>query len=452
MAGKDPSVELGCITEYLRRSDRRSQASILVMDFKDSTARKVKSGTPLLALAHILLHNLMPLSASAKKAVCKLTGDGCILVFPERDFETLEAACLAAVEEAVCFSARVEQITSSLRPARDGSAWGLYTKCALNVGEVYLVNYRELYGISQDAEELKELLRALSAPVLDLLPATDDPHGESVDLAFRILAHCKSNQILASSLFCASLGGSGLLGPFSVSDESEEVYAKGALGDMLEVKEIVPSRETAKGISPKQSIDWQWARPVLEALKLTDEALDGIYRSLRTNRASCTTLLQTLSNGKGPVWTDSSSPEREALWRFLDAFQKPVGEPSEPFPVQLAPLANMTSGKLVTQIHDYLTLPDVDLHLYADNTKMRVLRLRADCLDHALEEFLGATSFCEESAKDRFVSDQIEDTGRFKNVVEAAVQFIIALDKTYLQLSVAIDKALRAVLGLSPKV
>ena len=203
MQSLDPAKQFKFIGDYLL-AGRGQRIAVLVVDFAGSTARKEYSASTVLALQHILFHNLLALRACHRGVLCKLTGDGCILSFPEARFGTIEEACRAAAREAVEFSSAVNDWSARLKQALDGSETGIPTKCALHVGEAYLVNYSDLYNTTQNNDELRRIFPQLSAT--ELSPTAGDPHGSPIDLAHRILAHTKKDQILASDSFCQVLG------------------------------------------------------------------------------------------------------------------------------------------------------------------------------------------------------------------------------------------------------
>ena len=447
-AGHDPSVTFRWIGDDLLRGQGEQSAAILVVDFAGSTARKARSPVPLLALEHILFHNLLGVRAVARDAECKLTGDGCILCFPVARFESTQNACAAAASEAMGFSEEVLHQNSVLREALDGSQWGIRTKCALHFGGVYLVDYTSLYELARTHPGLGNLFPPL--PDGRFSSTSADPHGEAVDLAFRVLGHCKEGQLLASEEFVTALGQIQDSSPFVLADEHVAVHAKGAPNDEIRVQEVSGRDSHPKGVSPSEHIDWDAAKPLCEALKLADDSLNQMLGVSERHRVPCEDLINHLQPGHSV--TDNDWPnERESLYKFIVVFTTRARESSPALP---ASLSEQHLGVIVGKLDEILRDFGVDLSAWCrepfDMNGVEDLHSRTEAVATAMKEFLGAGSISEETVRRRIIEDALPNGLGLGALADAAARYLTAVRHAHIVLRHVIDATMRTTLGLAP--
>lgn len=268
---EDPTVAFKWLIQEITEPANRSHAAIAVVDFVDSTGRKTRSHSETLELAHILFHNLLAARGVRNGAAVKFTGDGCILSYKVDEGLDLATACLHAIDDLTRFSGDITTVNNLLRKPSDNRGWGIWTKCALHVGNVVFVNYSHLYCIGSTDSEFGTYLPSLEC---DLVSIPFDAHGQAIDLACRVLNHCKTGQILASEDFVNSIDMSILPNNYRIQIDSgpTEIDAKGAADGKLRVYEVVTEGANTMGVSSERIITGEQI-DLLALLKNVDEAL-----------------------------------------------------------------------------------------------------------------------------------------------------------------------------------
>jgi hypothetical protein len=160
-----------------------------------------------------------------------------------------------------------------------------------------------------------------------------------------------------------------------------------------------------------------------------------------------------LEEKKGPLYAKDLQKERLALFDCLDVFQSRVRQPGEPLPASLAQVTDLTHGKLIATLHELLAPFGVEMSVYANRAKASDIKTHVGTIEGCLKEYLSNHRFWDDKSKEKIVSAMVpvNQVETFLSLAEATQKFMVQFDDVSRVLASAIDKAIRAVLGLRPR-